>query len=211
VRNNYNFVDKLDFLEALPLARHGAFKPQNIWSGFAATGIIPFDRDRVIQKLRIQLRTPTPPVNSNGSDLSSPIFQTPRNLRQLKRYATTVKDLVNNGHTSPSAFGFAFQQLVKSCESTMTQAAIIKKQFDDLFAANEKEKKKRQRSKKRLQHEGGITSEEAQELIRQRDTTVRTTESTAEASQPKKRAPPTCSDCHTVGHRQSQCPNHNPL
>ena len=48
----------------------------------------------------------------------------------------------------------------------------MKKQYDELFAANEKEKKKRQRSKKRIQHNGGITGEEAQELIRSRDETT---------------------------------------
>jgi hypothetical protein len=203
MRNNYNHVDKLDFLGALPTARQEAFTPQNIRSGFAATGLMPFEPNRVIQKLRIQLKTPTPPGSRGGSDLSSPIFGTPQNPRQLERFTTTVGDLAYSGHISPSTFRFAYQQLAKSCGSIMAQGAIMKKEFDGLLAANEKEKRKQRKSKKQLLHNGGITSEEAQELIPRQDTTT-------EASQPRKRAPPTCSDCRTIGHHRRQCPNRNP-
>jgi DnaJ-class molecular chaperone len=93
----------------------------------------------------------------------------------------------------------------------MINAAIMKKQYDKLFAANEKEKKKRQQSKKRIQHSGGITREEAQELIRSRDKATgiqvnNAVQSTTGVSQLRQRAPPTCSNCHTVGHKRTQCP-----
>jgi hypothetical protein len=133
---------------------------------------------------------------------------------------TTVQNLIDNGHISPTSFGLAFRQLIKAYESTMVNAAIMKKQYDELFAANEKEKKKRQRSKKRIQHSGGITREEAQELIRSRDEATgiqsrdeatgiqinNAVQSTTGVSQPRQRAPPTCSNCHTVGHKRTQCP-----
>jgi hypothetical protein len=32
-------------------------------NGFAATGLVPFDPERVLSKLNTQLRTPTPPAN----------------------------------------------------------------------------------------------------------------------------------------------------
>jgi hypothetical protein len=41
-----------------------AFKAETIQNGFAATGLMPFDPDRVYQQLNIQLKTPTPPRKS---------------------------------------------------------------------------------------------------------------------------------------------------
>jgi hypothetical protein len=68
--------------------------------------------------------------------------------------------------------------------------------------------------KKRIQHEGGITREEVQDLIRLRDQPVETLvndplQSQLPTSPARIRAPPRCSDCHTVGHRRNQCPNRN--
>jgi hypothetical protein len=193
-----------------------AFKPQTIRNGFAGTGLYPFDPDRVIQKLHIQLRTPTPPGSRGSSSTSSYTFQTPQNPRHLQRHTAAIKKLIDDGRTSPSTpFGLAFQQLAKACETTMVQAALMKKQYDELFAAHEKEKQKRQRSKKKLRNEGGITREEAQELMKSRDEAVQSpvnaaAQLTTEASQPRHRAPPRCSDCRIVGHNRSQCRNRNP-
>ena len=86
----------------------------------------------------------------------------------------------------------------------MNDAAIMKKQYQDLFAAHEKEKQKRRKSKKKINHEGGITREEAQELMKSRDEAIQP--SINEAAQPRKRTPK-CSNCGTVGHNIRKCPN----
>jgi hypothetical protein len=215
MRHGFNHIGKLDFLGAYPAARAEAFKAQTIQNGFVATGIHPFNPDRVIQQLNIQIKTPTPPGSRSSNSQSSWGLQTPHNPRQLQRQATAVKKLIEQGQISPSSpFDQAFGQITKACESTMIQAAIMKKQYQDLFAAHEKEKQKRQKSKKRIQHEGGITREEAQDLIRSRDQPVEAPvndppQSQLPASPARIRAPPRCSDCHTVGHRRNQCPNRN--
>jgi hypothetical protein len=61
MRLGFNHIDKHDFLTAFPAARTMAYKAENIRNGFAATGLVPFDPDRVYQQLDIQIRTPTPP------------------------------------------------------------------------------------------------------------------------------------------------------
>jgi hypothetical protein len=48
MRYGFNYINKLDFLEAYPIARAEAFKAQNIQNGFMATGIHPYNPDRVI-------------------------------------------------------------------------------------------------------------------------------------------------------------------
>ncbi|ODH13115.1 hypothetical protein ACO22_07586 [Paracoccidioides brasiliensis] len=58
-----------------------------------------------------------------------------------------------------------FDQIIKACEYGMVSATIMKKQYQDIFNANEKEKQKRKRSNRRITREGGLTREEAQNLI----------------------------------------------
>ncbi|CDM38464.1 Probable transposable element [Penicillium roqueforti FM164] len=61
MRQRINHIDKLDFLEAYPSARIEAFKLQTIKNSFSAAGLVPLLPDRVLSKLNIYLRTPTPP------------------------------------------------------------------------------------------------------------------------------------------------------
>jgi hypothetical protein len=56
-----NHIDKLDFLKAFPKARTAAFKSETIQNSFAGAGIVSFDPERVLEKLGIQLKTPSPP------------------------------------------------------------------------------------------------------------------------------------------------------
>ncbi|EEA21528.1 transposon, putative [Talaromyces marneffei ATCC 18224] len=54
MRHGFNHVDKMDFLMAFPQARTVAYKAQTIRNSFAATRLVPFNPDRVIQQLNIQ-------------------------------------------------------------------------------------------------------------------------------------------------------------
>lgn len=70
MRNGINHIDKLDFLEAYPLARIEAFKSETIKNSFGAAGLVPFEPERVISKLNIQLRTPTPPLVGGANQVA---------------------------------------------------------------------------------------------------------------------------------------------
>ncbi|MBZ6375484.1 MAG: hypothetical protein LBE67_10930 [Kocuria palustris] len=67
MRCGSNYMDKLDFLEAYPTTRIEAFKLETVKNSFQSAGLVPFEPDKVISKLDIRLRTPTPPP-SRGSD-----------------------------------------------------------------------------------------------------------------------------------------------
>lgn len=67
MRLGINHIDKLDFLNAYPTARAEAFQSQTIQNSFAATGLAPYDPERVLSKLDIVLRTPTPPGSRPAS------------------------------------------------------------------------------------------------------------------------------------------------
>jgi hypothetical protein len=68
MRNGVNHIDKLDFLEAYHAARTEAMTLANVQSSFAATGLMPFDPERVLSKLHTQLKTPTPPSTSHAAN-----------------------------------------------------------------------------------------------------------------------------------------------
>ena len=70
-RLGINHIDKLEFLLAFERAHKEALSSSNIRSGFAATGLIPYDPSRVLSRLQIKLRTPTPPSQDAESQDST--------------------------------------------------------------------------------------------------------------------------------------------
>lgn len=80
-----NHIDKLDFLEAFLKARESAFKAETIQNSFAGAGLVPFNPDKVLGQLNIQLKTPTPP----GSQSTNLAPTTPYTTRQLEKQAST--------------------------------------------------------------------------------------------------------------------------
>ena len=136
----FNHIDKFDFLEAYPEACTGTFKTETIKNSFAAAGLIPFNPGRVLEQLNIQLKTPTPP--SSQSTNSDP--QTPHNLKQLEKQASTIKKLLRQCTQSPSSpTKSALNQLVKGCEMAINSAVLLAKENQDLQAAHEKQLKKK--------------------------------------------------------------------
>lgn len=142
-----NHIDKLDFLEAYPKAHTEAFKSENIKNGFAATGLVPFQPDRVLLQLNIQLKTPTPPGSRAGTIPTNWVPETPYNIVELQHQAAMIKALLKRRTQSPpSPTNAALNQLIKGCQLAMNSAVILAKENHDLRAANEKQKQKRKRS-----------------------------------------------------------------
>ena len=63
-----NHVSKLEFLYGFRKAFFTSMTEKNIQGGFVGAGLIPYDPERVISKLDIKLRTPTP-LNSRAGTL----------------------------------------------------------------------------------------------------------------------------------------------
>ena len=208
IRININHIDKLDFLEAYPSARIEAFKSETIKNSFAAAGLVPYDPDRVISKLDIRLRTPTPP-SSRGSEWS---LKTPSNYVQLQKQASSIKALLRTRSRSPpSPSDRALNQLIKGCQLAMHNAVLLAKENKELRAENEKKKRKRTRSTKQIPSEEGLSVLEASTLIAQPEQAVlasipREAGPAPAPSQPRTRALPTCSVCGVKGHKLTACP-----
>jgi hypothetical protein len=65
-RLDINFIEKDDFIYIFPKARGDAIKETIIRSAFATTGLVPFDPNRVLSRLNIQLVSPTLPDRSTS-------------------------------------------------------------------------------------------------------------------------------------------------
>ena len=204
-----NHIDKFDFLEAYTQAHIETFKQDTIKNSFAASGLIPFRPEKVLEKLNIQLKIPIPP----GSQSTNSEPKTPYNLKQLQKQASKIKKLLRQCTESPtSPTKAALGQLIKGCEMAMNSGVFLAKENQDLQAAQKKQTQKRKRSNKQIAIQEGLSIEEGQSLLQSRNQVdeaipAMLAEPPHEAERPHARAPPRCSDCHVIGHKRLQCPN----
>jgi hypothetical protein len=149
MRLGFNHINKFDFLSAYLVAHHQVFTIQNIQSGFTAAGILPFNPQRVLDKLNIKISTPTPPQSQGGDSTSSSMLATPHTARQLFKKALLVKKMLWRDSRSPSSpLKRTYDELLKGCKLIMHQAAFMSKELHDLRAEHEKDKQKKRRSKR---------------------------------------------------------------
>ena len=60
-------ISKLEFLCSFKEAFFASITEKNIQGGFAGAGLVPYDPDRVISKLDVRIRTPTPPTSGQAT------------------------------------------------------------------------------------------------------------------------------------------------
>lgn len=100
-RLGYNYINKLDFLKAYPAAHQEVFTIENIQSGFRVTGLIPFNPSAVLDKLNLNLVTPTPPPSRGGASIPSSQLGTPYAVRHVYRKGYSVRKLLQKRSKSP--------------------------------------------------------------------------------------------------------------
>jgi hypothetical protein len=215
-RTGYNHIDKLDFLADYPRARVEAFQPNIIQSSFAATGIIPVNADRVLSKLNISLRTPSPPSSRPSSRSSQFTPKTPRTAIQLEKQASMLKELLRQrSHSPPTPSKLILDQIIKGAYLSLHGAALLAQDNTNLRAANEKKRQKRTRSTRQIAREEGLSIEEGLQLVQKLNEPKEADEVVSHEQvdlpnqpiQPARRAPPTCSGCGVTGHRITSCKN----
>jgi hypothetical protein len=215
-RRGYNHIDKFDFLEDYQHARQEAFQSGTIQNSFAASGLVPIDAERVLSKLNISIRTPTPPRSRPSSRSSQFTPQTPRTVTQLFKQASMLKDLLKQRSKSPpSPSKTILDQLIKGHCLSLHNTALLAQDNANLRAANEKKRQKRNRSHKQIPCEEGLTVEEGLQLATQLELSAEAPmvesytqgELPIQANRPATRAPPRCSGCREIGHRINSCKN----
>jgi hypothetical protein len=205
IRAGLNHIDKPDFLQAYYETRKETLITSHIQSGFVATGLVPYDPDRVLTKLHVTLRTPTPPVD-NPQILSPWNPETPHNIRELERQTKTIKEYIRRRTQSPpSPTDIALNQLVKGCQMAMHSAVLLSEENLHLRSENERQKKKRVKRKSYVATGGVLTVQEG--VNRSQLVDVGLTEEVADQpTEQRIRAPNKCSMCKSLEHTARTCP-----
>ena len=129
-RQGIYHIDKEDFLLIYLKIRLPVFLSQNIKSGFLATGLLPYDPQRVLSSLPVP-KTPSPPGTANGPQWTS---ETPHTTAQLEQQARLIRNLLQRQSQSPTSQ--AMNQLIKGCQLAMHLAVILAKENTELHAVN---------------------------------------------------------------------------
>jgi hypothetical protein len=217
MRLGFHHIDKHDFLQAYPEARDKVFTIQNIQSGFRATGIVPSDPTEVLKRFNYSVSTPTPPASRGGASTSSSTLATPHTVRQLYKKASSIKKMLSKRSQSPSSPSKrALDELIKGCELAIYNTAFTLKELNDLRAESQVQALKKSRSKRQMAPVQGLQVQEARDLISLRNEQLNqedgggkeADQTTLLTLEPRKRAPPTCSECNIQGHIRTRCPNH---
>lgn len=208
MRSNINHISKLEFLCSFRKAFFVTFTKKNIQGGFAGAGLIPFDPQRVLSKLDVQLRTPTPP-NLQPSSLQSWVSQTPYNAQEADLQSELIKTrIANHQKSSPTSMLAAVDQLTKGTVAVMHQLAFLRTEVSSLRKANEALSKRRRAKKTRIQLGGSITVQDAQDVLAQGTVSgivgqeMQQDSSSIGGARTKVRC---CSKCRKPGHNARTC------
>jgi DDE superfamily endonuclease len=208
MRLGINHVDKEEFLMLYVRAHAEAMTKQNIQSGFAAAGLVPFNPQRVLSTLDPVVRTPSP-TRSAESIWES---KTPQTVIEVKRQAQHIQEQRRiRTNTSNSPTDSAFKQLLKGFEIAVHERALFQAEAAALREANQKQQRKRKQRRTRVADGGTLTVREAQDILQQREVAsqirneVRTTADQTSDKPPRKRARGQCSLCRSSEHNARTC------
>ena len=152
----------MEFLMAFKTARNEAMTASNIRSGFAATGLVPFNPEQVLCTISRPLTPPELPTATN--DQWAP--ETPHNVHQLERQVAAIKGFIRRRFRSPpSPTDTALAQLAKGCEMAMHSVVLLAAENEKLRAANERQKRKRQLKRRYISKESALSGADAAQLI----------------------------------------------
>lgn len=199
-RAHINHITKVEFLLAFKAAYKKIMTKDNIAGGFRNTGLIPFEPQVVISKLDIKLRTPTP-TRPLDIDTDPWVSQTPHNPTEAISQSTLVKERIS-GHqgSSPTPIFSAVHHLAKGVETLAHSVTLLTSENHNLRKANETLSKRRRAKKSRIREGGALTTEDAQEVLAQKEAEEQTKQNKHTIHGDDKRQPATVRHCRRCGH-----------
>ena len=118
-RRRVYHINKEGFLPAFKDAFLDVFTYDNCKKAFEAAGIVPLNAERVLDRLEVQLRTPSP-VPLPGTPWQS---QTPSNPLEFSSQSKLVRESLVR---SPTSVQESFSKLVKGAEEMLHENGLIK-------------------------------------------------------------------------------------
>lgn len=190
-------ITKEDFLYLYPTFHQHTLSASNIKRGFKATGLVPLSPERV-SKPYLQLKTPTPPFTANTNSESFNIRETPANVYEPGKRKKQVQHLQSYRPISLATVDQTVSKIIKGAEMVMRNAILLQEELHRLRAESARQKQQQQQ---RPGHfiQNGDSLLDAEGLSRAQEEEIR------QLPLLRSRRPPTCSDCHQIGHNRLQC------
>jgi hypothetical protein len=159
-------INKLDFLKIFPEARKSAFTAENIQNSFTATGLVLFNPDRVLGKLDIQLKTPTPP----GSRSTNSAPKTPYTTRRLEKQASATRKLLReHSQSSLPLLEARLDKIIKGHELTLNELVLAKEEIHKHHTNNKWKGQKQEKSNRQLAITEGSSLQEGLERFQHKN------------------------------------------
>jgi hypothetical protein len=207
-RAHINHFSKPEFLCAFREAFFTSMSENNIQGGFAGAGLVPYNLQRVLSKLDVQLRTPTPPRPPSASETPW-VSKTPQNSLEANLQSEFIKTRISNHqNSSPTSILTAIVQFTKGAKATMREAALLRSEISTFRKANEALSKRREAKKTRVQLGGSLNVQDAKDLLDQKVIEEQIIQEDrqggglAEGSRMKVRS---CGTCGKPGHNARTC------
>ena len=210
MRMHITHISKLEFLCAFREAFFSSMTEKNIQGGFAGAGLVPYDPQRVLSKLDVRMRTPTPPATL--PEIQQPwVSKTRQNAYEATSQSEHIKNRISaHQNSSPTSTLAALDQFAKGATAIMHRVALLQAETSALRKANEALSKRRRAKKARLRLGGSLTVQDAQDLLDQKDLDEqikkeeRQSRGRGGAARTKS---PRCSNCGGTGHNVRTCQN----
>jgi hypothetical protein len=147
-----HYFDKPIFLELSLKTHTKTFISPNIRSGFTVIGLIPLNRSRVLSRLRVKIRIPSP-IPALDQPSSTLPLKTPLNI-------TKLDNLERRRRNGISPIDRTFRNIVKGCQMAMHNTVLLCNENSRLRAENTRQKRKRTQRRAFLQTGGSMTVQE---------------------------------------------------
>ena len=157
-----NHIDKIEFITAFKAASIEAMTASNIRSGFAATGLIPYDPIQVLSTISRPLTPPQAPA----ATYEHWVPETPHNIHQLEQQVVAIKGFIQRRSKSPpTPTDTAINQLVKGCGMAMNSVVLLAAENERLRTANERQQRKRQLKRRYISKKNALSAVEGGRLL----------------------------------------------
>jgi hypothetical protein len=166
IKSNITYINKASFLVRFQRAFKEAITSKNTKAGFHSTGLVPFNSEEVISRMDIRLQSPSPTIR-----LSPPWSSyTPYNLKEALSQTNLVQDrIARHQSSSPIPLFRSIEALAKGTERLVYKITFLYTDNQRLCKANYNLSKHRRAPKVYLKRNEAITTEEALDLLNQKE------------------------------------------
>jgi hypothetical protein len=192
-------IKKETFLSAFHIAFNKAITTENILAGFRGAGLVPHDPERVLSKLDVVLRTPTP-LPPEATLWESKMSAT---LKEIEAQSTLIRNRIRQHRESPiPPLLQAVDLLAKGAAVLGHNSVLQAREMAGIRKAIAALTEQRSRKRRYIRTEETLTVGDVQNLIAEKDGGG---EEAAEQPAKRVRKQRHCGRCGKTGHNARTC------